>query len=97
MSDHVTINRDPFARQELVHCGFLVRRSHLHWLVRRVDPDTGGSGRCDWCGGSRGGLCGSERLGLFEYGIEPDSIGGRVNWIEGRYCGVDCMRAHLAD
>lgn len=42
---------------------------------------------CKWCGQHRRG--GTK---LFRYGIQPDSISGRINWIDGDFCSIGCMR-----
>ena len=46
------------------------------------------SGSCKWCGNTRRGGK------LFHYGVQPDSINGRVNWIDGLFCGISCMRTY---
>ena len=46
------------------------------------------SNTCDWCGNMRRGGK------LFRYGIQPDSINGRVNWIDGLFCNIGCMRSY---
>lgn len=52
-------------------------------IVRRTD-DTRAT--CSWCGQK------PTTHKLFEYGIEDDSRPGRVNWAEGYFCSIGCMR-----
>lgn len=43
---------------------------------------------CDWCGQVNG------RGNLYEYVIEPDSVGAREQRIRGRFCSASCMRSY---
>jgi hypothetical protein len=58
-------------------------------LVRRTAPSKGQE--CGWCGRM------FERRKLFQYGIQPDSIGGSVHWLLKHFCSVGCARAYYPE
>lgn len=39
---------------------------------------------CAWCG----------QLARFRYGVQPDSISGRVSWYDKMFCSVGCLRSY---
>ena len=43
---------------------------------------------CSWCGQTRNGGK------LFEYGTQPDSISGRINWHRGLFCSKGCHNSY---
>jgi len=53
-----------------------------HWS----DKELAASASCDWCGHR------NAKGGLYTYRIESD--GGRVSEIQGKFCGITCMRAY---
>ena len=52
-------------------------------LVRAVNDDALGC-ECTECGG----------VGRFRYGTLHDDRPGRIEWAEGRFCGVVCFREY---
>ena len=65
---------------QISHDGF-ARES----LVRDVVPTL--LQTCDWCGQNPYGR-------LFRYGVQPDSISGRINWCKGLFCCIECFRSY---
>ncbi len=76
-----TIKHDGFARESLVR----------HSVVQLGYPGAPKM-TCDSCGGTR------KNGRLWEYAtVKDDSLSGRVNEINGKFCCVSCLRSYIGD
>ena len=63
--------------------------NELHREVVYPQPNIGLHCSCNWCGGL------NAHGNLFKYSvIKQDDLSGRVNYIKGVFCSIDCMRTH---
>ena len=58
-------------------------------VVRRSVPSR--TQPCAWCGQQL-----HHRM-LFQYGVQPDSISGRIHWLIMHFCTIGCARSYYPE